>query len=481
MSESVKKNYLYNILYEILVLIIPLITAPYLSRILGSERIGEYTFSYSIVSYFILFGRLGIVNHGCREIAKITSKIERSRFFLSLITIQFASFLLVLLGYCVYLFLEVEIEQRLLTTILTIQIIAAAIDVNWFFWGRENFKLTVTRNILVKLINTLCIFIFIKTKDDLCAYAFILALFQFLGQIVIWYPLKNEIVFTPISWKDILYHLRPVCVLFIPTIAVSLYKLMDKIMLGALAGKTELSYYEYGSLFVGIPLSLITSLGVVMLPRISSFAEKGLHSSNKIYLKYSMLFVIALSFSMSAGISAIAPTLIPWYLGKDFVSCVPVLIGLSSTLVFLSWANVVRTQYLIPYRHDKEFIISLFCGAAINLILNWFLIPKYQSMGAVVGTVAAEFFVCFLQTFFSKDFLEVKVYFRYVGYFLLNAIAIFVTVRLVSHNSFLPIFSLILQISTGIIVTALFCFIFLKYYFKVGMHDIIQFATHIKL
>lgn len=474
MTKSVKKNYFYNILYEILVIIIPLITSPYLSRVLGAEAIGTYTYQYSIVSYFILFARLGIVNHGSREIAKVDSIEQRSKIFCNVLFIQICSSLFALFAYILYINSFCDTSEKYLAEILVIQILAALFDINWFFFGLEEFKMTSIRNMLIKLINTALIFLLVKNKDDLYKYAGILAICQFAGQFIIWIKLRGLVKYVRPTWLEIKENLKPIFVLFIPTIAVSLYKLMDKVMLGGIAGKEELAFYEYGALFVGIPLSFITSLGTVMLPRISGLAEKGKHEANKIYTRHTMVFVAAMSTAMTAGLAAVAPTLIPWYLGKEFFPSVNVLIWLSADLIFLSWANVIRTQYLIPYRHDKEYIISLFCGAAVNLSINAILIKPFGAMGAVVGTIAAEFLVCFMQSLFARNALEIKLYLKQSSGFVFCAMIMFVAVRAVSSIVIEPLPSIILQVMTGSVVYLLLCFGYLHFILKYNFFDLLK-------
>lgn len=474
MTKSVRKNYLYNILYEILVIIIPLITSPYLSRILGADGIGIYTFQFSIVSYFILFAKLGIVNHGSREVAKVATKHDRSVLFFNILVIQIVASVLVLMSYAFYIRYICQESERLLACILTIQIVASAIDINWFFFGLEEFKLTSIRNMLIKIVNTALIFLLIKCKDDIYKYAFILAICQLFGQLLIWIKLKGRIEYVHPTVQEVKKNLKPILVLFIPTIAVSLYKLMDKIMLGGMASKVELGYYEYGSLFIGIPLSFITSLGTVMLPRISGLAEKGNIRGSLIYTRHTMLFVSALSFALSSGLAAIAPTLIPWYLGEEFRPSINILIYLSSDLIFLSWANVIRTQYLIPYRHDKEYIISLFCGAGLNLFINFLLIKRYGAMGAVIGTIAAEFLVCFMQTYFSRKALEIKVYLKQAIGFPIIAAIMFINVRLVATIHLPVIYSVLLQILFGAVIYTILSVIYLRVILKYPLRDIVK-------
>ena len=465
MSKSLKENYLYNIMYEVLIIMIPLITSPYLSRTFGADQIGIYTYSYTIVSYFVLFARLGIVNHGSREIAKAKNKEGKSAIFFSLFTVQLFITILIIVLYAVYL-TSFIVEYRTIAAIQVLYLLSAGVDINWFFFGIEEFKITVNRNIVIKVFNTCMIFIVVKGPEDLVTYVAILAVSNFFGQLAVWTKLKNFVIWKKPDKQQVISHIKPLLILFIPTIAVSLYKMMDKIMIGNICPMAEVAYYEYATMFINLPLGFITSLGTVMMPRIASLVERGDHTKSKQYTSISMVFVMALSIAMAFGLAAIAPTFIPIYLGEEFAPSSKLLTGLAVTVVFLSWANVIRTQFLIPYKRDKEFIISLLCGATVNLAINFALIRIYGAWGAVIGTIVAEFVVCLLQTIFSRKELEIGKYLRDSSGFLVIGATMFIVVKCISYTNIEGMGLVILQIFSGIIIytvlSALYVFFFLK-------------------
>ena len=207
--------------------------------------------------------------------------------------------------------------------------------------------------------------------------------------------LKKEIAFVKVNKEDIVKHIKPVLVLFVPVIAISLYKIMDKIMLGYLINVVEVGYYEQAEKIINIPLGLITALGTVMLPRISSLISKGNDKIIKEYIKNSLKFMMFISFPIAFGLIAISSGFIPMFLGIAFTKSALILNYLSVTIIFLSIANVIRTQYLIPKEKDGIYIKSVILGAIINFIINLLLIPRYYSIGACIGTIFAEFSVMF--------------------------------------------------------------------------------------
>ena len=192
--SSVKKNYIYNVIYEVLIIVIPLITSPYISRVLGAEQIGVYTYCYSIVSYFVLFARLGIVNHGSRSIAGAKTLEERNKIFSNTLVIQIFLAILMIILYVLY-FSFFDLEYHVMSVIMLTYLVAAAFDVNWFFFGIEQFKITVTRNIIIKLISTTLLFVLVREPSDLWKYGLILGFSQLGGQVAVWPYLKRYVKF----------------------------------------------------------------------------------------------------------------------------------------------------------------------------------------------------------------------------------------------------------------------------------------------
>ncbi len=470
--NSVKKNYIYSALYEILLILIPLITSPYISRVLGAEQVGIYSYCFSIVSYFMLFARLGIINHGTRSIASASNEYERNIVFSNLVVVQLCLSILVTLAYIIYLNVF-NAQYHLIAVLMILYLISTAFDINWFFFGIEQFKITVSRNIIIKTITTILLFIFVKERTDLWKYVIILSFAQVVGQLSVWPYLKGRVKFVKPNVKSMLLQLMPLFILFIPQIAVSLYKMMDKIMLGSFCAKEQLGYYEYATTIVNLPLGLITSLGTVMLPRISAMMKSGDNKNTILYTEYSLIFAIFISVAFAFGLSSVAPTFVPFYFGKEFEPAVPLVIGLSSTLIFIAWANVIRTQYLIPSNKDKEYIVSLFTGAFINVIVNYILIPRYFAWGAVIGTIVAEITVCVMQTYMSKDYIPIKKFIKECIPFFLMGVSMFACVRIVAKIQFPILVSLFLQVVSGTLFYMLLVNIYARFAWKKTIFSII--------
>lgn len=457
-KNSVKKNFVYNLIYQVLILIIPLITAPYLARVIGAEGVGTYSYTYSIVYYFMLLCLLGVNNYGNRSIAKVRDDKEKlSKTFWGIYLFQLLMGIIMLILYIAYIMLF-DNEYKTIAIIQTLFIISAMLDISWFYFGLEEFKMTISRSTFVKIVNVILIFIFVRGANDLWKYTLIMSGMTVLGQIVLWGFLKDKVNFVRIKKQDVLKHIRPNFVLFIPVIAVSLYKIMDKIMLGSLTTVTEVGYYENAEKIINIPLALITTLGTVMLPRVSNMVSKGKNEQLNEYIKKSISFVMFLSLAMCMGLIGIGYNFAPIYFGEKFQKTGILIMLLATTLPFVSFANVIRTQYLIPNEKDKEFIVSVSLGAIVNLLMNMIFINKFASIGACFGTIAAEIIVMFYQIWTVKKDLDIRKYIKdTIPFFIKSLImlAIVYPLNMININSYIR---LVIQVLIGCLVYAVLNF-----------------------
>lgn len=425
-----KKNFIYNALYQAFSIIVPIILAPYLSRNLGVNSNGIYAYTYSIVYYFMLFVMLGVNNYGSRLIAKKrNNKEEMSKSFFEIYTIQFALGILVSIAYALFIIFAGG-EYRNIYIIHSLFILSAIFDINWLYNGLEEFKFTVSRSFLIRTISLISIFLFVKSPNDTWIYTLIMAGSAFVNQIFLWCFLRKRITKVKIKPIDLKKHIKPLVVLFIPVIAVSLYKIMDKIMLGAIADTYEVGVYEYAEKINSIPLTIISALGAVMLPKISNISndEKKVQQ----YLSVSSRFVLFISIPMIGLFYLIMPILVPIYLGDEYVKSSILTILLSITLPFISFASVIRTQYLIPKEKDKPYIISVILGAIINLVMNLTLIPNYGSIGACIGTICAEISVMAYQSFAVRKNIAIKKYALIFAEYIIKSVPCFIASYLIS-------------------------------------------------
>lgn len=456
--QSVKKNFFYNSFSSLLTILVPLITTPYITRVLGPSGLGIYSYNYSIATYFVTFAMLGLNTYGNRTIAMVRDDKEKcSRTFWEIYLMQLAVGVIVLCAYSTYLFLFAK--YKLISFILSVYVISAMFDINWFFFGMELFKLTVARNIIIKILTTISIFLFVKNENDVLLYVVIIATGALLSQITVWPFLKKYASFTKVSFNNVLKHLKPNLILFIPAIAVSVYKLMDKVMLGKMSSMNEVGVYEAGEKLIQIPNTLIASLGTVMLPRMSNLFSKDRKSVIYEYIEKAIFVAMVIAVPISLGIMAVSKEIVPIFFGNGYEKCIDILQFLMPSCIFVGFANVIRTQYLIPKKCDDIYIRSVFLGAIVNFFANYFMIKKYYAVGAAVGTLLAETTVCIYQAYKIRKELDIKKYIYNSVPIVLNGVLMFIIVNGIEINNNSILLQLFVKVLVGIVAFVILMYI----------------------
>ncbi len=436
-DKKIAKNYIYNLIYQVLVIILPLITTPYVSRILGAENIGIYSYTLSIVTYFVLIGSLGIATYGQRAI------------FWEIIFFRIITMILVSIVY--YSMYIRGTQYTLYYKILILELISNCLDISWFFQGMEEFKKTVTRNTIVKVLSIICIFSLVKTVNDLGVYILIYALSNLIGNISLWAYLPKYIQKIEIKLRR---HLKPVIALFIPQIAIQLYTVLDKVMIGTMVeNKVESGYYEQAQKIIKILLTIVTALGTVMLPRIANKFADGKTDEIKRNIKTSFKFTYLLAFPIMFGIIAISNRFVPVFLGAGYEEVSLLIKIISPIILMIGLSNVIGNQYLLPTKRQKSFTISVLCGAIVNLILNFIFIKKYEAIGASIATVIAETTVVAIQFICVRNeikFLEIiKLGLKnLIASIIMLVIAILVEKILQNKSSYIVV---LVQVCSGVI------------------------------
>lgn len=314
MPASLKKNLFLNVGYQLLVIVIPLILTPYLSRALGPESTGHYAYSYNLAYFFSIFGLLGVSNYGSRTIASCGEDIEkRSIVFWSIWYLQIITSVIVLVAYLFYVYIR---HEGVLAYIQAITILTALLDISWFFYGIEKFQITVFRNLIIKIINIVLILLFVHEPGDVIIYSFIMVGCLCANNLILFPFLKNNVRIKYPSIGDMMVHLKPMLVLFFPVVAVSLYKIMDKVMIGSLASATQLGFYEYAEKIISIPGTIITAVGMVMLPRLSSIYGVGENKNANRMIISTMEILVSLIILLAGGIFAVSKDFAPLFFWK---------------------------------------------------------------------------------------------------------------------------------------------------------------------
>ena len=417
MADNVKKNYFYNLIYQMTAILLPLITMPYVSRRLGAKATGINAVTYANIQYFIFIGTLGISIYATKKIATIRDKRDKLKAnFWEIFAIQFFG---CIIAYIVYLLVFcLNSQYKWFYFLQGFFLIANSIDISWYFLGIENFKNASIRSLCVKVISVVLIFIFVKTPADLGKYIFINSFTMLLGQIVMWvYVDKDIIKLNNIKNLHPLKHLMPAFALFVPQIATQIYTVLDKTMLDLLGpGIQSVSYYDYSQKIIRILLAVLTSLGTVMLPKIANLHSRNEYDEVKLYLKKAFTVSTFLAVPMAFGIMGVSERFIPMFFGAEYKPAT-ILTAVSSVLIIIiGIGNVFGSQFLLATGKTKEYTKSVTAAAVINVIFNIILIPRFGAIGAVLSTIAAELTGAIIQFIYSKkivDFTWVKATYKY--------------------------------------------------------------------
>ena len=447
--KSTNKNFLYNLVYQIFIFIIPLFTIPYVSRVLGANNIGIYAYTYSIINYFMLAAMLGINNYGSREIAKAGENIKlRSQKFFSIYFLQLISTVIMCILFILFYFI-IGYDHKKILLIQFIYLISCAFDINWYFFGVEKFKITISRNIFIKIISLILIVIFVKSNNDLWIYTLILSLSTLISQLYLWIFIKKEVRYEKISIKEIFSHFKKCLILFIPVIAYSIYRIMDKTMIGYFSNTFQLGNYENAEKIITIPISFITALGTVMLPHMAKSDDYNF--SKKIKDSFRLCFFML--FPISICLIVIADDFSTVFFGNEFIYSANLIKILTITVLCSGVTNIIRTNYLIPKSKDKIYVISTIYGALVNLVLNLIFIKRYGAYGACIGTITAEIIVMLYQIWKTRRNIEYYNNLKCIIPFLVKSLIMGIIIYLVNYFNISNILIKVsIQVLLGVII-----------------------------
>lgn len=431
--SGLKQNILLNGINTLSGIIYPFITFPYAARILLPEGIGTINFLNSIISYIVLLTSLGIPIYAVREIAKVRNdKEERDKVTIEIILL---SFLLSIIGYIIVLLLTFFVPQihaqASIFFVLSLAIIFNAIGINWFYQGIEDFKFITVRAIIIRTVSILFLFIFVKSSSDLLIYAFIVVGATVGNNILNLIHLHKYISPSKSLFKNlkIFRHAKPALFMFIVNLIISLYVQLNSVMLGFMAGETAVGYYTAGTKISHICLQLITSIGVVLLPRCSNLVERRDLESFSNVISKSLDLSSCLSLPMTFGLIILASPVIYVFCGEAFMGSVPILIISAPVIWVASMTNVMGIQVLYPLDKVKIVMWSVAVGAILNIIFNVILIPSLQSSGAAISALLAEFAVFGVQIVCGKKYFPFSirniVNFKYIISAILMAIIVY--------------------------------------------------------
>lgn len=430
---SIKRNYIYNLLYQVLAVVVPFITTPYVSRVLGAQGIGAYSYTYGIVSYFGIFAMTGTATYGLREISKRQlDRVARSQKFWEIFFFRFGCTAIVTIAY-VFFFMNFMPEYRVLYKLNLLTVFSWVVDVSWYFQGVENFRVTAIRNSLVKILGTVFIFIFVKSSGDVWLYTMIYCGTAALGNLTMLPFLSHEVDKPHVTRAGVLSNAKPIMGLFLPVIAMQVYTVLDKTMLGSLNNIESVGYYTQADKIIQMVLTVLASLMAVLLPRISlMFEEKRLDKVNH-YFQRAVDYSFMLAIPCIVTCIGVSSSFVPLFFGPGYDPVVLLMNMLSPLFIILNLGQMFG-NFLIASNNENHYTTAVVVAAVVNFVLNVAMIPTMGSVGTVIATLTAESISTGLQGFYLRNLIDLsylpKAFARYAVSGALMALAIAVVALL---------------------------------------------------
>lgn len=452
------KNMMYNTAYQVLILILPLITAPYISRVLGTGGVGIYSSTAAWVGYFVLAGGLGITLYGNREIAyHQNNKEARSRIFYELLSLKILTVAIALIAYIIFIAFQNKWQTYFLLQGITL--IAVAFDVSWFFMGLENFKVIVVRNTIIRVLLTVAIFIFVRNPNDLWIYILLLGLSTLIGNLTVWPFLKNNLIKIPFHSLNISQHLKSVVMLLLPQVSITIYTSLNKNLLQIFSGVNSVAYFTQAYMIIILGATLVSSFNAAFLPHLSGMFSSGNSEKVKPLILKSIDLGNCISILCIAGIIGVSQTFSVFYFGKSFAPVGSLLAVGSVTIFFLALTNALSTQYLLAAKKMHEYMISTIVGLIVNVSLNFVLIPIWGAMGAIITTILTELSVAAYILWKLRNLFLLREVFHGLWKYVLGGLVVFSFLFFVNNNFPISILNYVIQTILALLLYVLLLYL----------------------
>ena len=428
---SLRKNYLYTVVIQFVSMLTPLVTAPYIARVLGTDGVGTYSYVLSVATAFSLFAALGLSAYGLREVSRVRDDpMAVSRLFWELTRLRLVT---TLLTGAVYTFLCLWVEHPQVYAAMGLLIFATGLDLTWFFQAMERFGTLMLRHLAVKVLGVVLVFALVRDEGDVAVYALIQTGSTLLSHLLLWPRLRGMV--GAAHSEGFLSHLRPSLVYFVPAVATSVYTVLDKTMLGVITrDMAQNGYYESAHKIIRLLLSLLTSLNVVVGVRTSYLFGQNRENEVRSHLLDTYRFMCALAFPLCGGLMACGYGFTVAFFGADFAAAGGMLTLFAPLLFLIGTSNVLGSLYLTPGGYRRLSNRAILTGAGVNLILNLVLIPRFGGYGAVAASVVAETTISALYLRFTHRFLSAWRLLQVAGRYALYGVAVFGVVWMVGKG-----------------------------------------------
>ena len=408
-EPSLKKNIAISTVYQVLLVILPMITAPYVARVLEPDQSGIYDFTTSIQTYFSMFAALGTASYGAREIARVRNDEKmRSVLFweIELMTVMTSAACIAVW----FAFIAFTDQYKVIYLVLTMGLLSTMFDISWFFAGMEQFKYTVSKNAVCKLAGVILMFLFVKKPDDLLLYIIIITASTMLGNLSMWLYVPKFLV--KVDFKKLTFrkHFHETLIYFIPSIATSVYTVLDRTLIGTITkNKAENGFYHYTMQIINMMKALtFSSLNMVLGSRIAYLFAEEKYDEIKDRIRDSINYILFMGIGICFGLIGVAPRFVPVFLGPGYDRVITMLTLMSPIVVIIGISNCLGSQYYTPSGNRKLSAKFIIAGALVNLTLNLILIPRFWGYGAIVASLIAETVITVLYFKYCKGYLTIQ-------------------------------------------------------------------------
>lgn len=398
-QNSLKHNFVMNIILTMSSFIFPLITFPYISRILLPIGTGKVSFAISLISYFSMFAQLGIPIYGVRACATVRDQKEeltKTAHELLIINIGMNCISYIALTIVIFTFPKLY-HDKMLYIFISLNIILTSLGMEWLYKALEQYTYITVRSIIFKFIALIATFLLVHDQKDYIIYGGITVLASSASNICNILNVHKYIDVKPVGKYNYKRHLKPVCIFFAMSCAATVYTHLDTVMLGLMSTDTDVGYYNAAVKIKTILVSIVTALGTVLLPRLSYYIENGKVYDFKKITKKALNFVFLISVPMMVYFICFAKEGIYFLSGMAYTNSIIPMQLIMPTLLLIGLTNILGIQILVPLGKERIVLHSEMWGALTDIIANIILIPQYKSIGAAIGTLIAESVVFFVQ------------------------------------------------------------------------------------
>jgi len=462
MAKSVKRNYIYSLSYQIFSLIMPFITSPYIARILGPENVGTFSFISTYVSYFVLLGRLSIDLYGSRELSYVKNDLtKKSEVFWNLTLLNFTNLLIALLIYFTWLLIYKPVNG-LFYALSSLTLFSSMLDITWLFSAHEEFGMIALRNFIVRIISVVSIFVFVKSPNDLVNYFLINLITPFVINASMLRYINRYVTFIKPTFLNAYKRYPKVLKISLPNLAVSVYTMLDKLLLGTISGNEYLGYYDYSKRIVAMALTVVSSMTPIMMVKMSGHFKNNDLSLVRGYVAKSFKFSVFSSVLIFSLLISAVPEFIPWFYGSNFSTTIKLIQILSPTIIAVAMGTVAGHQFLLSIGKENLLSLALVIGAVISFSLNILLIPRYDALGASLTSLVTEAAITIILYITISRYMDVKELFRQNYKFFLFSLAVIIPLRIIGTKMGPSVLTNLLQVALGTIIYLLLSLVFDK-------------------